>query len=63
MASSEHSWAKVSFKTGVPDGAVTGSISFKMALLVGRRFASTNVCCFRRDVTGTRMFAGWTTAA
>jgi hypothetical protein len=48
----------VEFKTDLPDGAVTGSISFKMAPLGWEKvFSKTNVSVFRQtDPRGTRMF-------
>lgn len=48
----------VEFKTDLPDGAVTGSISFKMAGLGWEEvYSKTNVSVFRpTDPRGTRMF-------
>lgn len=48
----------VEFKTDLPDGAVTGSISFKMAALGWEKvFAGTNKAVYRAsDARGTRMF-------
>lgn len=50
------SW--VEFKTDLPDGAVTGSISFKMASLGWEKvFAATNKAVYRsQDPRGTRPF-------
>lgn len=48
----------IEFKTDLPDGAVTGSISFKMAGLGWEEvFSKTNVSVFRpTDPRGTRMY-------
>lgn len=48
----------VEFKTDLPDGAVTGSINFKMAALGWEEvFSKTNVSVFRpADMQGTRPF-------
>lgn len=50
------SW--VEFKTDLPDGAVTGSVSFKMAPLGWEKvFSATNVAVYRSaSVEGTRMY-------